>query len=346
MGDDTHINKRVSLNSVDQRVLARENLFPKLPNLAQRQRIIQVKDGHILMHETTCNELLSLVHRNCNLDACNPKGILTYRDCKQLLSYTDIRPKIDTRFECIIVRLYPISALILRESVLVVANENLCFDDLLEQLSKVSGLYHGEAHGNTSDIPQDYETHLPFEITILQCCFAAAIMEAHRDLERLEQMYNTLEAITATNIRYKHVSMVLHELKQPANRLLETVSGYKEMMDEFLADSQEVHLLEFTNHPAIYGKHAATITPGAGALVAHSPITVSHATGSLSNRPNVDVEILLEYVDQEIEQVSSGLTFNINLAIQSCTSSRHSAGAFGTSYWYGAGNYQKRIDAI
>ncbi|CDR98035.1 -Magnesium transporter MRS2-11, chloroplastic [Babesia bigemina] len=265
------------------------------PVLNSKHLVIEIRHGEMCMNEFTCQQLLSRVKENCRVSDIQPNGLITYRDCKQLLSDTDYIANIDTRFECILVRLYPVSAIVLHDSVLVIANGNMNLDDFLRSLCSITREYHNNEHSSRSppthggrgsdDVDASADSALPFEVKILECCYMASLNNLEGDMAAIEEKFRVVEQMVHEKRRYQEINMILHHLKQPVVNMSEILKGFTDMMDEYLNDEDSMKLLEFESHMLFYG-----------------PETLR--TGFEDRTVNRDLENLMEYFDQEVDQMA------------------------------------------
>ncbi|GFE55424.1 Mg2+ transporter [Babesia ovis] len=258
--------------------------------------VIEIRGGSMAMNEYTCQELLYKVKGSYRVPGIRPNGLITYRDCKQLLSDSDYIANIDSRFECILARLYPVSAIILHDSVLVVANGNMNLDGFLRTLCNITREYQLQSEdskkslslqckGGTDDIEASIDLTLPFEVKILECCYTAALGHLEGEMTAIEEKFRLVEQMVLEKRTYQEINMVLHNLKQPVVNMCEILKGFTEMMDEFLNDEDAIKLLEFESHMSFYGPETQ-----------HSDFD-----DRIVNR---DLENLLEYFDQEVDQMA------------------------------------------
>eukprot|EP00371_Babesia_bovis_P000504 XP_001609151.1 hypothetical protein [Babesia bovis T2Bo] len=265
------------------------------PIVNSKHVVIEIRGGSMAMNELSCQELLYKVKGTCRVSGIRPNGFITYRDCKQLLSDSDYIANIDSRFECILARLYPVSAIILHDSVLVVANGNMNLDGFLRTLCNITREYHlqyvditssrRQCRGGTDDIEVSIDLTLPFEVKVLECCYNAALVQLNEDMTAIEEKFKVVEQMLLGKRPYQEINMVLHNLKQPVVNMCEILKGFTEMMDEFLNDEDAIKLLEFKTHMSFYGPEAQ----------------LSDFAERVVNR---DLENLLEYFDQEVDQMA------------------------------------------
>ncbi|GIX65150.1 CorA-like Mg2+ transporter protein, putative [Babesia caballi] len=265
------------------------------PVLNSKHLVIEVRRGELAMNEFTCQKLLQKVKGSCRVPDIRPNGFITYRDCKQLLSDSDYIANVDTRFECILVRLFPVSAIILHDSVLVVANGNMSMDNFIRALCDITRDYGGGRqaaqspampHTRPSDeLDGSIDYTLPFEVKALECCYAAALSHVEQEIAAVEEKFRVVELMVGEKRTYQDINMILHQMKQPVVNLGEILKGFTDMMDELLNDEDSMKLLEFESHMTFYGPE--TLYPGFEERVV-----------------NRDLENLMEYFDQEVDQMA------------------------------------------
>ncbi|UVC49685.1 hypothetical protein MACK_003795 [Theileria orientalis] len=295
-------------NNTDINVLINKNyeLISKISRVQGKHMVIEISGGQFKMNEYSCTDLLNRVRAGYDAKNVNCSGAITYRDCKMMLTDIEYVYSIDTRFECILVRLFPISCLILRNSILVVVNENMKMDGFIKDLCRITDLYgkmtmddrpsprydtsvHSKRYASSLSALDDstitYNLRLPFEICVLECCFITSISHLESDLISFENKYKILEDKVYNNKKFKDISIILHELKHPVSNLLEISTGFEELINEILDSEEDIKILEFSNHVIHYAGE--------------------QMKSNLSYRPvNHDLQFLLEFIDQEVEQLS------------------------------------------
>nr|PVC54414.1 hypothetical protein MACL_00003088 [Theileria orientalis] len=302
-------------NNADINVLINKNyeLISKISRVQGKHMVIEIIGGQFKMNEFSCTDLLNRVRAGYETKNHNFSGAITYRDCKMMLTDIEYVYSIDTRFECILVRLFPISCLILRNAILVVVNENMKMDGFIKDICRITELYakmglddrpsprydtptHPKRYPSTLSGLDDgtitYNLRLPFEICVLECCFITSISHLESDhandatdLISFENKYKILEDKVYNNKKFKDISIILHELKHPVSNLLEISTGFEELINEILDSEENIKILEFSNHLIHYSGD-------------QSRSTLSY------RQVNHDLQFLLEYIDQEVEQLS------------------------------------------
>lgn len=259
-----------------------------------KHMVMEIKGGEMTMNEYTCQTLLRKVKACCSVSDSRPSGLITYRDCKRLLSDSGYIANIDTRFQCILVRIYPVCCIILRDSVLVVANGNMNLDKFINNLCSITRDYNLRDGPPSSAIPakapsEDAEcsvdSSLSFEIKVLECCYSTALGQLEEEMATFEAKFRLVEQMLADKHKYEDINIILHELKQPVKNMNEILTGFSNMMDECLSNKNDLKLLEFDSHLLFYGPESL-----------HSVFDGRMVNGDLEN--------LLEYFDQEVEQMS------------------------------------------
>ncbi|PHJ25681.1 family mg2+ transporter protein [Cystoisospora suis] len=131
--------------------------------------------------------------------------------------------------------------------------------------------------------PGSPKNHLPFEFAALECIFFAAFQQLNSDILYLERKFAEVHRRTSKGTA--EVSSVLmdslHSLKEPVALYEDRVSAFDKAFDELLSNSADLHRMELT---ALHAKPD---------LYDDDPY-MDHV--------NPDLEILLEYFDQEMDQ--------------------------------------------
>lgn len=264
------------------------------PTVNNKHVIMEIKGGEMTMNEYTYQKLLRKVKSCCSVSESRPNGLIKYRDCKQLLSDNDYIAKIDCRFQCILVRLYPVCCVILRDSILVVANGNMNLDGFISTLCNITKAYEAKsdeasgAHSPQKMMSEELENSIdysvPFEVRALECCYSASLCHLEKEMVDFEEKFKLVEQMIADKQKYEHINMILHELKQPVANIVDILAGFSGMMDECLSDKNTLKLFEFDSHLLFYGPESL-----------HS---------AFEDRPvNKELGILMEYYDQEVDQL-------------------------------------------
>lgn len=273
----------------------------KIPMTKSKHVVIEVWNGRIHMNEFTCNDLLRKVRESYDLEDYFT-GHITYLDCKQILSDAEYLPNIDTRLNCILVRLFPVACVILRNSILVIANEFINLDPFIRKLCEVTG--GGEAAWTDDNVRCSYEEFVGegkegpnffqdgsehsedgkgYEAAVIECCYSVAVSHMEYDLAILEEKFKILEAMTKEKRKFKDISILLHELKSPVKRLGDIINGFDEVNNELLNREDDIKMLEFRNHHFAYARDQRNVK---------------------AQHLNRDLESLIQYFDQEVEQLS------------------------------------------
>ncbi|CBZ54939.1 CorA-like Mg2+ transporter domain-containing protein, related [Neospora caninum Liverpool] len=135
-----------------------------------------------------------------------------------------------------------------------------------------------DSNGQTGSTPQS----LPFEFAALECIFFAAFQQLNSDILYLERKFADTRQKTAKNTEISSILMEgLHSLKEPVAFYQDRVNAFDKAFDELLLNSADLHRMELTNlheNPDLYGDDPNR------------------------DQVNPDLEILLEYFDQEMDQ--------------------------------------------
>ncbi|GBE62477.1 DNA ligase [Babesia ovata] len=168
-------------------------------------------------------------------------------------------------------------------------------DDFLRSLCKITRDYHNNSHSSRSNPAQCgrgsddadglVDSLLPFEVKILECCYMASLSNLEEDMAAIEDKFRVVEQMVHEKRRYQEINMILHHLKQPVVNMSEILKGFTEMMDEYLNDEDSMKLLEFESHMLFYGPETLRI-------------------GFEDRTVNRDLENLMEYFDQEVDQMA------------------------------------------
>eukprot|EP00375_Theileria_parva_P000906 XP_763576.1 hypothetical protein [Theileria parva strain Muguga] len=295
-----------ALSDVNKLITKNYKLISKISRVQGKHMVIEIVEGQFKMNEFSCNDLLRKVRDSYDVSDSKCDGAISYRDCKMMLSDVEFVHNIDTRFECILVRLFPLSCIILKNSVLVVVNENMKMDGFIKDLCRITQFYSrfnadnarnrtvpgSETSNNSSEqslvgseeSQNTFNFKLPFEICVLECCFITALSHLESDLIVFEEKNKILEDKVYNNKKFKDISIILHDLKHPVSNMNEMSRGFEDLINEILNCDENIKVLEFSNHILHYGSETMR--------------------NNLSYRPvNHDLQFLLEYFDQEIEMV-------------------------------------------
>ncbi|KFG40577.1 CorA family Mg2+ transporter protein [Toxoplasma gondii p89] len=123
---------------------------------------------------------------------------------------------------------------------------------------------------------------LPFEFAALECIFFAAFQQLNSDILYLERKFADTRQKTSKNTEISSILMEgLHSLKEPVAFYQDRVHAFDKAFDELLLNSADLHRMELTKlhrNPDLYGDDPNR------------------------DQVNPDLEILLEYFDQEMDQ--------------------------------------------
>ncbi|KEP62795.1 UNVERIFIED_CONTAM: CorA family Mg2+ transporter protein [Hammondia hammondi] len=123
---------------------------------------------------------------------------------------------------------------------------------------------------------------LPFEFAALECIFFAAFQQLNSDILYLERKFADTRQKTSKNTEISSILMEgLHSLKEPVAFYQDRVNAFDKAFDELLLNSADLHRMELTKlhrNPDLYGDDPNR------------------------DQVNPELEILLEYFDQEMDQ--------------------------------------------
>ncbi|XP_026193244.1 uncharacterized protein LOC34621675 [Cyclospora cayetanensis] len=123
---------------------------------------------------------------------------------------------------------------------------------------------------------------LPFEFAALECIFFAAFQQLNADILYLESKFSEAQHRTRTKGELLSLLMEdLHALKEPISLYQDRVDAFDKAFDELISNNtylQRMELSKYARHPHLYEEPTE------------------------KESVNPDLEILLEYFDQEIDQ--------------------------------------------
>ncbi|GAW83250.1 CorA-like Mg2+ transporter protein [Plasmodium gonderi] len=239
----------------------------------KRHVIIEIFGGKCFIREYLCTEFLKRVKQCCHIK--QKSGLINYRDCKQLLAENNNIASIEARLNAILVSLPPLTCIILHSSVFLVIKEDLIRDDLIKKLCTVSKKYTNLYKADSKIMEKR-----PFEFCALECVFSSAIEHLNAELKLLSKDYADIKfTLKVTN--YQDVLTNLHNLKEPTNILINKVNSFIKAFHEISENNADLKKMELTK---------SYFNP---------------MSGEEDNKEstNQDLQMLLEYFDQELHQI-------------------------------------------
>uniref|UniRef100_A0A3B0N1H4 Magnesium transporter n=1 Tax=Theileria annulata TaxID=5874 RepID=A0A3B0N1H4_THEAN len=319
-------------SEVNKPINKNHNLNPKIYKVQGKHMVIEIIEGRFMMNEFGCNDLLRKVRASYDISDSKCYGAITYRDCKMILSDAEFVYNVDTRFESILVRLFPVSCIILKNSVLVVVNENMKMDGFIRDLCKITHFYgHFNSDVAKNRTPTSSETiqnsneqflapseetqntfnfNLPFEICVLECCFITALSHLESVIYLLHiynmpmRIYYNLDGMWKIS-----VDLVVFEEK---NKILEDkVYNNKKFKDISIILHDLKHPVSNMNEMSrgfeelineiLSCDENIKVLEFSNHILHYGSETMRN---NLTYRPvNHDLQFLLEYFDQEIEML-------------------------------------------
>ncbi|KMZ90403.1 hypothetical protein PVMG_03253 [Plasmodium vivax Mauritania I] len=242
----------------------------------KRHVIIEIFGGKCFIREYLCTEFLKRVKQCCHINYIKQKsGLINYRDCKQLLAENNNIASIEARLNAILVSLPPLTCIILHSSVFLVIKEDLIRDDLIKKLCNVSKRYT-----NLYKVDTKIMEKRPFEFCALECVFSSAIEHLNAEMKLLSKDFADIKfTLKVTN--YQDVLTNLHNLKEPTNILINKVNSFIKAFHEISENNADLKKMELTK-------------------CYFNPINGEEDNKEATNQ---DLQMLLEYFDQELHQI-------------------------------------------
>ncbi|CAA9990643.1 CorA-like Mg2+ transporter protein, putative [Plasmodium knowlesi strain H] len=242
----------------------------------KRHVIVEIFGGKCFIREYLCTELLKRVKQCCHINYIKQKsGLINYRDCKQLLAENNNIASIEARLNAILVSLPPLTCIILHSSVFLVIKEDLIRDDLIKKLCNVSKKYT-----NLYKVDTKIMEKRPFEFSALECVFSSTIEHLNAEMKLLSKDFADIKfTLKVTN--YQDVLTNLHNLKEPTNILINKVNSFIKAFHEISENNADLKKMELTK-------------------CYFNPINGEEDNKESTNQ---DLQMLLEYFDQELHQI-------------------------------------------
>ncbi|SBS90030.1 CorA-like Mg2+ transporter protein, putative [Plasmodium malariae] len=245
----------------------------------KRHVIIEIFGGKCFIREYLCTEFLKRVKQCCHVNYVKYKsGLINYRDCKQLLAENNNIASIEARLNAILVSLPPLTCIILHSSVFLVIKEDLIRDDLIKKLCNVSKKYTSLYKVDVKVIEKR-----PFEFCALECVFSSAIEHLQAEMKLLSKDFADIKfTLKVTN--YQDILTNLHNLKEPTNILMNKVNSFIKAFHEISENNGDLKKMELTK-------------------------SYFNPNNNEENKESTsqDLQMLLEYFDQELHQIHDQL---------------------------------------
>ncbi|KMZ77791.1 hypothetical protein PVIIG_00479 [Plasmodium vivax India VII] len=277
--DNTELKARIR-NSLESNLklegILHENDYLIQLSKLKRHVIIEIFGGKCFIREYLCTEFLKRVKQCCHINYIKQKsGLINYRDCKQLLAENNNIASIEARLNAILVSLPPLTCIILHSSVFLVIKEDLIRDDLIKKLCNVSKRYT-----NLYKVDTKIMEKRPFEFCALECVFSSAIEHLNAEMKLLSKDFADIKfTLKVTN--YQDVLTNLHNLKEPTNILINKVNSFIKAFHEISENNADLKKMELTK-------------------CYFNPINGEEDNKEATNQ---DLQMLLEYFDQELHQI-------------------------------------------
>ncbi|SBT82208.1 CorA-like Mg2+ transporter protein, putative [Plasmodium ovale] len=242
----------------------------------KRHVIIEIFGGKCFIREYLSTEFLKRVKQCCHLNYVKHKsGLINYRDCKQLLAENNNIASIEARLNAILVSLPPLTCVILHSSVFLVIKEDLIRDDLIRKLCSVSKKYT-----SLYKIDVKMMEKRPFEFCALECVFSSAIEHLNAEMKLLSKDFADIK-FSLKVTKYQDILTNLHNLKEPTNILINKVNSFIKAFHEVSENNIDLKKMELTK-------------------CYFNPNTNDEENKESTNQ---DLQMLLEYFDQELHQI-------------------------------------------
>eukprot|EP01069_Polyplicarium_translucidae_P005484 Polyplicarium_translucidae@DN2796_c0_g1_i2.p1 len=288
---------------VSDESLSPDGEHPPLPLLASKSManlneklrkyvMLEVRGGARRLFHASGAEILRMVAEGAELEAREPSGpnlasVVTYRDLRQVLSEGRQVPSIRVRRGCIILCLPPVTALLLRNAVLMLVTEDLIIDQLVETLRELTlAPCFSDAPTDSSgpdppeETPTEWPSNYPFEFAALEVLLTAAFQQLNADIHHFEsRILTTKEHVQKRQTQARDLE-ALQDLKMPLERVGDRVTLFDKSFDALLDNADDLKRMELTKY-----HHNKKL----------------HEIDRKEESPSADLEILLEYFDQEME---------------------------------------------
>lgn len=233
--------------------------------------VIEIFDGGHKLRHWQCAEAVREIHRRTGADDTS-SGTLTYRDIRQVFNDSHQVPSIEVRRCCLVVCFPPVTAVLLVDRVFVLVIEDLRIDSLIRDLEHVSLLYSSPKRARISK--------KAFEIIALETLLSAAFEQLNQDIVQLESEFTRIR----TKLQKRNPTSLdlenLHDIKAPIKVYADRVKAFDKAFDELTGSPISMARMELTKlskNPDLY------------------------ETAAPVSDPNSDLELLLEFFDQEID---------------------------------------------
>jgi len=212
---------------------------------------------------------------------------LTYRDMRQVLSDTHQVPSIEYRRHCIVVCLPPVTAILLHNRAYILVNDDIRTDAMIRSLTQISDEHFS---GKLSSKPRS-----TFEFAALEILISTAFSQLNQDILELEKKFDaTKKILNKGNITVVDLEK-LYNMREIIQKYCHRVNAFDKAFDKLIATPEDVKRMELTKYR-------------------NDPLEFDTLSSIQANSPPYpDLEILLEYFDQELEQFNS----RVNQLLQS-----------------------------
>jgi len=208
-------------------------------------------------------------------------GSLTYRDMRQILTDIHQVPSIEVRRHCILLCLPPVTAILLHNRVYILVNDDLKIDSLIRSLVQLS-----EEHFKGKPATKPRST---FEFAALEVLITAAFFQLNQDIFHLERQFETTKCVVSKGtLTLPHLEG-LHEIRGIIQSYGSRVKAFDKAFDKLISNPEDMRRMELTKY-------------------LHDPFPFEAAASPQAASPNPDLEILLGYFDQEMDQFTSRVT--------------------------------------
>ncbi|CRH02290.1 CorA-like Mg2+ transporter protein, putative [Plasmodium relictum] len=253
-----------------------ENDFLIQLNKLKRHVVVEIFGGKCFIREYLCTEFLRRIKQCCHINYVKYNiGLINYRDCKQLLGENNNIASIEVRLNSILVSLPPLTCVILHSSIFLVIKEDLIRDDLIKKLCAVSKKYTNLYKADINVLE-----NRPFEFCALECVFSSALEHLNAEMKLLNKDFTEIKFSLKIS-KYQEILSNLHNLKDPTNLLVDKVNSFIKAFHEISVNNADLKKMELTKY--------------------YFNPNVSEEDNK--EHTNQDLEMLLEYFDQELHQI-------------------------------------------
>jgi len=214
-------------------------------------------------------------------------SIATYDSCRavQVLSDTEQVPSIEVLLHCILICLHPLTAIILHNKVYLLPNEGADTDHLLTSLIEVSRAHFTQKPSS--------KYLCPFELAALEILLDTVFTQHHQTIEKLEEEFSLLEERLKVSVKSVELAR-LHYVKNTVHVYMDRVKAFEKAFVNLLSNPDDIKRMDLTRNWAYAFSTSDT------SKSKDVPLDLVSAFP--------DMEILLGYFDQQVQQFISRVT--------------------------------------